>query len=174
VVEQQVLVHGSDVCGSERLSKRVYGEASFTGAPTVAGSLPVTAKPGTDHCIFRSLHFCKPLPSLHEVASLTPPASNPRRSIEELDTKSARKRSTTRVGGCQTVQTGGLENTPSRLQRKRRRAGNPQKRCRVRSRTPSTSTNSLAVALFSSRCGLTCVIWVHGGPQNAISAVLAC
>ena len=29
VVGKQVPVHVSDVCGSERLSKRVYGEASF-------------------------------------------------------------------------------------------------------------------------------------------------
>jgi hypothetical protein len=41
-----VLVRGSDVCGSERLSKRVYGGASFTEAPTVAGSLPVAVNKG--------------------------------------------------------------------------------------------------------------------------------
>ena len=51
VVGKQVPVHVSDVCGSERLSKRVYGEASFTEASTVAGSLPVTVK-AQDLCIF--------------------------------------------------------------------------------------------------------------------------
>jgi hypothetical protein len=49
-----------------------------------------------------------------------PSTFSPRRSIEEFDTKSARRRSTTRVEGYQTVKKGGLENTPSRLQRKRR------------------------------------------------------
>ena len=48
------VVNGSDVATApKRLSKRVYVEASFTanGAPTVAGSLPVTVKV-QDPCIF--------------------------------------------------------------------------------------------------------------------------
>jgi hypothetical protein len=80
------VVNGSDVCGSKRLRKRVYGEASFTEASTVTGSLPVTVKR------YRSLYLlkralCKPLPSLHESCKLSPPRLGHVR-IEEFDKRS--------------------------------------------------------------------------------------
>ena len=48
---KQMLLVGPGVCGSRRLRKRVYGEASFTEASAVTGSLPVAVK-AQGRCIF--------------------------------------------------------------------------------------------------------------------------
>ena len=91
------------ICGK---SRAIHAK----GAPRITGSQPVIAK-RYRYCIYEACRFA----SLDETcikSQAYPPACSSRRSIGEFDTKSARRRSTTRAEGCQTVRKGRLKKHP--------------------------------------------------------------
>jgi hypothetical protein len=110
--------YGSGVCGSKRLSKRVHGSfanlRSSKGHGFITGDCKGTVAVSSEACKLASLYKASRFAGLH-------PRRLANAGVSESSTQSsARKRSTTRVGGCQTVRKGGLKKHPQTLQRKRR------------------------------------------------------